>query len=466
MKTFLTLVLGVALVALNTDETIPRHNVFFAYNSSELSGSPARVVESVYKQLAAGKQIRFGIIGPISNVHNTMEKNRITAERANSIVALLKTIGSEDDNYLIQDVSNPYRPKPLDINSDKPWELEVLLTKAAGWVEPTFTSIDEYLPMPVQTFNINPREDNRLVGVQGTVINIPANTLALKHGNVPSQMTVELKEVYGAGQIINADLHTSSGGEMLETGGTIHLDAHTGNEKAHIAQGQAIDLEFPKNGTDKEGMQVFNGRVDRSGNFDWVDFGLVVERVATVREKFYINGELVSKEEYERSLREWEERKAEAERKQKEWEAEQARLAEERAKELENAKASADNDVALNAYLMSTTELGWINCDRFPEVTDKTDVIVMVDSTLRPSVRMVFTDIKSVMNGYYDANAGVVRFSNIPVGKTVQLVGYSIKDNVPYMANSQVKISANLQKDLALKETTKTAMEAELASLN
>ncbi|MBI1287906.1 MAG: hypothetical protein GC178_10035 [Flavobacteriales bacterium] len=372
MKILISLLVGVVLVAYNAEETIPRHNVFFAYNSSELSGSPARVVEAVYAKLASGKKVRFGINGPISNVHNTGEKNKITAARAHNIVKLLKRIGKDGDVIEIVDVTNPYRVKPADVDLSKPFDLEVILTKAVGWVEPVFTSIDEYLPLPVQTFTINPREDNRLVGEQGTVINIPANTLVLTHGNVPSQMTVELKEVYGAGQIINANLHTSSGGEMLETGGTIHLDAHTGNEKAHITNGQAIDLEFPKNGTDKEGMQVFNGRVDRSGSFDWVNKGLVIERVPIVREKFYINGKLVSKEEYDRSLREWEERKAEAERKQKEWEAEQARLAEERAKELENAKASADNDVALNAYLMSTTELGWINCDRFPEISAKT----------------------------------------------------------------------------------------------
>jgi hypothetical protein len=253
---------------------------------------------------------------------------------------------------------------------------------------------------------------------------------------------------------------------MLETGGTIHLNAHTNGSKARVANGQAIDLEFPKNGTNADGMQLFNGRVDRSGNFDWVDNGPVVERVPIVREKFYINEQEVTKEEYERRMREWEERKAEAERQQREWEAEQARWEEEQKQRLENEKASANNDVALNAYLMSTTELGWINCDRFPELGEKTDIIVMVDTTLRPSVLMVFTDIKSVMDGQYDARSGTVTFSNIPVGKTVRLVGYSIKDNVPYMANTQVNTSPKLKKDLELKQTTKAAMESELAALN
>ncbi len=463
--------MGVTLISYTSDQTIPRHNVFFAYNSAELKGSPARVVESVYKKLASGKQIRFGIIGPISNVHNTAEKNRINSERANSIINLLRTIGSEDDEFLIQDMTNPYRPKPMDMASSQPFQLEVLLTKAAAWVEPEFTSIDEYLPMPVQRFQINPREDNRLVGEQGTVINIPANTLALKHGNVPIQMTVELKEVYGAGQILNADLHTMSGGDMLETGGTIHLAANTGGSPAHIQNGSAIDLEFPKTEPDEDEMQIFNGRVDRNGNFDWVDKGLVIERVPIVREKFYINNKLVSKEEYERSIREWEERKAEAERKQKEWEEEQARLAKEAEQRQKIYAASSEtvnkNNAAMDAYLMSTDELGWINCDRFLD-DDKplTNVMVMVDTTLHPSVKMVFDNIKSVMPGHYDPLYGTVTFRNIPVNESVRLVGYSIKDGVPYMANTSVTVSPSLKKDLRLTQTTKKEMEAELASLN
>lgn len=468
MKLFLSLAFGVSLIAYNSTETVPRHNVFFAYNSAELSGSPARVVEAVYAKLPAGQQLRFGITGPISNVHGLAEKNRITAARAHSIVMLLKRIGKEGDVVEIKDVTNPYHPKDVDMAASVPFELEVLLTKAGGWKEPKFTSIDDYLPIPVQTFQIDPRKDNRLVGEKGTVLNIPANTLALGNNSVPSTMTVELKEVYGGGSIVNANLHTASGGRMLETGGTIHLNAHCNGSKAKVATGEKIDLEFPNGGAEKtEGMQLFNGRADRKGNFDWVP--KVTRNVVSEsrsREEFYVNDVQVSKEEYERTIREWEERKLAREQAAKERELELARQAEEHAKQLEKEKSSQDAEVGLNAYLMSTSELGWINCDRFYDVEEKTDIIVMVDTALRPSVRMVFTDIKSVLNGQYDASVGGVRFSGIPVGKTVQLVGYSIKNDVPYMANTKVMVSSDLKKDLNLMQTTKKQMELELAALN
>jgi hypothetical protein len=447
MKLFLSLLLGVTLIAFNTGQTIPRHNVFFPSNSTELSGSPARVVEAVYKKLSAGKQIRFGIVGPISNMHNTAEKNRITAARAHSIVKLLKTITTENDTFIIVDVTNPYQHKEMDMAANKPFELEVLLTKAAAWIEPEFTSIDEYLPIPVQSFSINPREDNRIVGKQGTVINIPAYTLALTNGSVPTEMSVELKEVYGNGQIVQANLHTCSGGKMLNSGGTIHLDANSNGKQARVASGKHLDLEFPHGETISENMEVFNGRVDRQGNFDWVPEGSSVSMTET-REEFYINDVRVTEEEYYARIQAWKNRKAAYEREQA------------------IAEQVASNNKAMDAYLLESDRLGWINCDEFMDVENTTEVIVMVDTTLRPSVRMVFDDINSVMNGRYDSRSGTVSFSGVPVGRAVRLVGYSILEDVPYVANAAVTIQPKLKKSLVLSQTTKAGMEAELASLN
>ena len=406
------------------------------------------MVEAVYAKLPAGQQIRFGIEGPISSVHGTVERNRITADRANNIVALLKRIGTEKDVVEIVDVTNPYLIKPLELAAPKPFELEVLLTKAAGWVEPSFTSIDDYLPLPIQTYSINPREDNRLVGAQGTVINIAAYTLELKSGSVPSEMTVELTEVYGGGQLVQANLHTASGGKMLRSGGTILIDANTNGKPAQVARDKHLDVEFPHGEEVAENMEVFNGRVDRRGNFDWVPKRGTIQRESRVREEFYINDIKVSKEEYVARMQAWEDRKEERERQE----------------EIESQMAS--NEAAMDAYLLQSDELGWINCDEFYDVEDKTDVIVFVDTTYRPSVRMVFDNINSVMGGDYNQRNGTVTFKDVPVGETVRLVGYSVMDDVPYMANANVLVSEGLKKDLKLSQTTKIEMESELASLN
>ncbi|MBP9152829.1 MAG: hypothetical protein KBF73_11140 [Flavobacteriales bacterium] len=449
MKMLTAFLVSTLAMAYFSNEPVPKHNVYFAWNAPEIKSTSRLVIEAIYSKTPAGSKVRFGIEGPISSAHNTGDKNRITSERANNIAALLKQLGSDKDQIEIIDVTDPYLTKPSELTSSKPFQLEVLLTKAQGWVAPAFTSIDEFLPLPVQTFNINPREDNRLVGQHGTVINIPAFTLELHNGTVPSTMIVELKEVYGGGTIVQANLHTASGGRMLRSGGAIHIDATTGGKPAQVASGKALELEFPfKEEQTFEGMETFNGRVDRNGNFDWVPQGSRTQREMEVRETFYINEKVVSKEEYYARMQAWEDRKAE------------------QARQEEIAQQVAVNDETVDAYLLKGNQLGWINCDMFYDVEEKTDVIVFVDTSYRPSVRMVFDNIKSVMNGQYDGKKGTVIFTGIPVGEPVRLVGYSIMDGTPYMANRSVTVSNKLKQDLKLAATTKKEMEAELASLN
>ncbi len=455
MKTLLTTFLSIALLSSAYSQTIPRHNVFFAANSSELKYSSARVVESIYAKLPADNQIRFGITGPIARHHSLIDQNRITAARAHSILQLLKTIASEGDVFVVTDANNPSFHLQAELASRQPFELEILLTKAPAWIAPEFTSIDEFLPLPVQTFSINPQEDNRLVGEQGTVINIPAYTLSLQNGTTPSEMTVELKEVYGGGQLVQANLHTASGGKMLRSGGTVHIDANTNGKPAQVARGKHLNLEFPHGDEVTHNMEVFNGRVDRNGNFDWVPKNGIMQLESRVREEFYINDVKVSKEEYLARMQAWEDRKAERERQEAEW-----------AKEQEISNEVAANAEVMDAYLLQSDQLGWINCDEFYDVENKTDVIVHVDTMYRPSVRMVFDNINSVMGGDYNHRSGTVTFRDVPVGESVRLVGYSIMDGTAYMDNRNVVVSEQLQHNLKLAATTKQQMEAELASLN
>ncbi len=454
MKLILALTIGVALVAANQNETIPKHNVFFALNSAEMKPSSAQVITAIYTKLPAGRKIRIGIEGPISGRFDTMEKNRITASRAHTILKLLKHITEKDDRFIVIDAAESSVGFKAEEASRRAFSLEILLTKGQGRREPIFTSIDEFLPLPVQTFTIDPRENSRLVGEQGTVINIPAFTLQLKNGSTPSEMTVELKEVYGGGQIIQADLHTASGGRMLRSGGTIHIDANSNGKPAQVARGKHLDLEFPHGEEVAENMEVFNGRVDRSGNFDWVPKPGIVQLESRVREELYINDVKVSKEEYLARMQAWEDRKAERERQEAEW-----------AKEQEISNDIAANADAMDAYLLKSDQLGWINCDEFYDVKNKTDVIVYVDTTFRPSVRMVFDNISSVMGGEYNHRTGTVTFRDVPVGESVRLVGYSIMDGTAYMDNRNVIVSEKLKHNLKLAATTKQQMEAELASL-
>jgi hypothetical protein len=424
------LIMTCSIIEVIGQSTVPRHNVFFAWNSKDLTGSTARVVESVYGQVPKGGKVRFGIEGPISNAHGLPERNMITTGRATSIAKLLSDLGATDEQIEIVDLSARTVPTEL--------VLEVVVSKVSRM--PECATLSEYMPLPVQFFEIDPRKDNLITGELGTVIHIPAKTLCASNGQVPPQMQLELTEVYGQGNIIQADLHTQSGGRMLETAGTILLEAFTNGRQARVAQGKEFEVRFAKE-DGGEPMETFVGRTDRSGRFDWVPR---YTGHTTFREEFYLNGKQISKEEYEARIAKWEgDRKVMA-----------------------NLEAQAQNQAEADAYLMKSGELGWINCDRFVDEPNTTELAVSIDTAMHPTVRMVFDDIKSVMAGHYDPRTGKVTFSGVPVGRKVRLVGYSIMDGNPYMAVIPTDVRPGARLEMRLTPTTRGGLETELASLN
>jgi len=421
----------------------PLHNVFFPHDSSVLSGANAAMVKEVFAKVPQGQSIRFGVMGGFSSSFTIQQRNRLSIDRANSIVNLLEASGADADQVKVTDRYVKYGWDKGDGQAVHEMALQVEVMKGRPWVAPVLTSIDEYLPLPVQKFTIDPRKDQVIKGVQGTEIKIAANTLCSRNGTVPPSMNIELTEVYGRDQLVNADLHTASNGRMLESGGTILLEAFEGERPAMMALGKEIDVQFPNDGQTKDGMETFIGSKDRYGNFNWKQDRVSSNAGTRYRSEYYMNGQRISREEYLKYKTMYEEQQ-QVER---------------------NVEAVAASNEVLDAYLLKSGSLGWINCDRFYDAQETTALIVQVDTAQHPSVRLVFDNINSVMNGNYDPRTGRVSFAGIPVGEKARVVGYSIMNDVPYMASQPITVSPNATERLRLQQTTKEGMEQQLASL-
>lgn len=82
---------------------------------------------------------------------------------------------------------------------------------------------------------------------------------------------------------------------------------------------------------------------------------------------------------------------------------------------------------AMDFYFLQSSELGWINCDRFYETRqDRTNYVVKVDDPSITKIYLVFSDIESMMYPSKANSLGYV-FEHIPMGKNVKIIG--IKDN-------------------------------------
>ena len=85
--------------------------------------------------------------------------------------------------------------------------------------------------------------------------------------------------------------------------------------------------------------------------------------------------------------------------------------------------------------MFSSTELGWINCDRFlQEDGPLVDFFVEAKSSPGSSVSMVFEDRKSILRGIREGGHFV--FAGIPADENVRLIG---KDNFSGNPTIEVK---------------------------
>ena len=391
-------------------QPVQRANVYFKNNSAELTATVAGLLDTIYSKLPEGKKIRIGLVGDGEDFSMT----RFSDERFNSVQQYLlsKNVKPEFIRYEITASGG-----------------EAVIEKEVVISAKSILDIGDYFVKNVQSFTINPAEENTIRGEKGTEITFPAYAFLCADGSEPGdKIRIELQEFYSRGDLLKADLHTMSVSNILETGGTVHVVAFCGNEEAQLADGMQMTLAFPYKQY-KEGMQTFNG-FEEGGNLDWVASGEPVDAPIS-EEDIYYDPET---EQYYSNIG-------------------------------DVYFQVNKNEAGIDSYLLSSGSLGWINCDRFyDDPTEKMEIVVSVDTALHPSVRLVFKNIQSVMSGYADEN-GKIRFEGIPQGSEVSIVAYSIVDNKPYMALKNISVTANSEEKITLTETSKKWMERELLSL-
>ncbi|MDF2456553.1 MAG: hypothetical protein K0R51_2546 [Cytophagaceae bacterium] len=122
------------------------------------------------------------------------------------------------------------------------------------------------------------------------------------------------------------------------------------------------------------------------------------------------------------------------------------------------------DDAELNYYIFSVGKLGWINCDRFIESTELTDLLVETPVNKDTQIKMVFKDINGVLMA--TAFKGKSSFSKVPVGKLVTLIGIKKMNGKLETAFQEVTISKQPVAALTFKETTLSQLKEDLEKMN
>lgn len=135
------------------------------------------------------------------------------------------------------------------------------------------TSLQEVLTeiqSAADTFLIDQKKDTLLVANNGSNIKIPANAFQLVDGSTPiGNVKVSVIEAFSVNHILGHNLHTTSNGQLLETGGMINIEASSNGVQLILKENQTIEVSIPKN-NDQPDMELFYEVEQEDGTVTWV----------------------------------------------------------------------------------------------------------------------------------------------------------------------------------------------------
>ena len=296
-----------------------------------------------------------------------------------------------------------------------------------------------------QFYVVSGKKSTTIIGRKGTILHIiPSNLETEKGLAFFDSIKIELKELHTQKELLFANAQTVSDGKLLESGGAYYINLSCGKERLRIKKNKSIKIEFPKI-SDKD-MSLFDGKVDSLGNMNWFELGkklIAIKKpviqnrtVAVPRNVFIVL--LKSRKIIEMNEKEYQERI----RSKDPWldssqvidVIDRPGMFNRTEEEIKFIQKGGNNKI-INEAIYKATEikkLGWINCDRFYELKDKTNLTLSFnksDNIQSAVLFLVFKDINSVMKNYYIKSDNTVSsvFKDVPVGQKVKLISITTK---------------------------------------
>lgn len=291
---------------------------------------------------------------------------------------------------------------------------------------------------PSQFYNVPANQIKEVKGKGGTVIQVnPDDLVTLQNQAVEKSIDVELKELTKQEQFLKTNAQTVCNGKLLVSGGAYFINLKSEGQPLKLKPGKSLSVKFPKL-TDAP-MGLFAGYRDSLGQMQWQE-----------RKQLFRNDPLQGAwrdtrntiVQYDGDILEIDTLKK---RKPKE------------KTETEKKKEQAYEKVY---SAMDIQSLGWINCDRFYTVQDKTNLSLTIEGSEKipfASIYLVFDEMNSIMQTHYGATENGVSnpgFENIPVGAKVRLIAFALKDNKILASSIPLIIKKNETRSITLSATT------------
>ena len=375
--------------------------------------------------------------------------------------------------------------------------VDIFITYTEIKSKDNISELIDQLRTPTQKFKIDPTRDTMLIGEAGTIISIDADAFYIPKSCLGQKVDIVLLEAYDPVSMYLNNLTTTSGSAQLESDGMIFLNAQLCNRILTVKEDKPLTVMFPT-GELKDDMQLFSGIKTSSGNINWevsqtelapfADYKIedLLNRYNFYRSKYVercplffckvknfmgINStvnttrvdigstDYAAYKKYKDSIcavygvRSY---------------YQLCRLMEERKNKNFESKVGREDISASdwNYYITKTTNLGWMNCDRFLDLPEKqrTNIIVQQKPAANVNISLVFTEFKSMIatNNNTADNYG---FANVKKDSKCFVVALKYEDKTPFLSIQKVTISPDMVIKPDYKQYSITDLKKELAKL-
>lgn len=384
----------------------------FKYLDRELIQEVERTIDLDWGNLSNAQRLELKLLSTRERLLSQKDQQKLSKERADSVYPylLLKGIPEEQislklTNFEDCTVGFCQASEPTRVLRRSKGYYSLILHKPAYWKDNEEEPDYNFLESNCQEFWITNMKDCKIKGKKGTEVLFRAGSFDLDYKglNPPeTRVKITLCEFYTREDFVLANLTTTSNGKLLVSGGTIYIKAeHMGNQ-IDLFEGEQIEIMFlPMDSLrfyDGNEMETFIGEYS-DGEVNWVpeednvyftggEFidGIVDQSPGSPRQSEVVpyNFNDVADGLIDQQVPEW----------------------------------------SVDGYLMSSAQLGWINCDAFYDYESMQDLLVQNDRGFPLTYRLIFKKINSVMGGDY-SGTGKGYFRNVPTGQEATVIGYA-----------------------------------------
>ncbi len=317
--------------------------------------------------------------------------------------------------------------------------------------------------VPSQHLTASGKEKSIVKGAMGCrVLVVPKDMVTPDGQPVTEEIDVELKELPGVEQMVKQGVQTVSDGKLLVSGGSYYVNMTSKGQQLKLKLGKTLKVILPK--YTNEQMNVYYGAKDSSGVMNWTEtsqkfekfdidssdflfasvnknsapgFGFmsggknsdssymqVVNQLKKIKELAYLFGENLTPKDTALSR------------------------AKKAMKRYESLAGSIYKEVAIQNF-------GWINCDKFLNETNVTNVACSFeprDSISYAKVYLIFKSINSVIEERYAYDMGST-FKNVPVGMQGTVIAMAMKKGQLYSSRKEITINKGQKVTLTMKKS-------------